>query len=158
EITPGEGTNPIFSPDGRSIAFRSGADGMLKRVDVRGGAAVRICPADGLLGMSWDADAILFGQSTKGIMRVSAQGGQPELLVGVKTGELAHGPQMLPDGRAVLFTLASGTDSDRWDKAKIVVQTLSSGERKTLIEGGSDARYVSTGHLVYALGGTLFAV
>src|SRR5262249_46807371 len=73
EVTPGEGTNPVFSPDGRSIAFRSGADGMLKKVDVRGGTAVRICPADGLLGMSWDADAILFGQSGKGIMRVSAK-------------------------------------------------------------------------------------
>jgi Tol biopolymer transport system component len=35
---------------------------------------------------------------------------------------------------------------------------LRSGERKTLIEGGSDARYLPTGHLVYALGGTLFAV
>ena len=38
------------------------------------------------------------------------------------------------------------------------MQPLKSNESKTLIEGGSDARYVSTGHLVYALGGTLFAV
>src|SRR5205823_14960051 len=49
-------------------------------------------------------------------------------------------------------------NSDRWDKARIVVQSLQSGERKTLIEGGSDARYLPTGHIVYALGGTLFAV
>ena len=158
ELTLGEGTNPVFSPDGRSIAFRSGADQTLKKVDVRGGAAVTICPAGAVLGISWNADDILFGESGKGIMRVSAKGGQPELLVGVKSGELAHGPQMLADGKAVLFTLASGTEAGRWDKAKIVVQTLKSGERKTLIDGGSDARYVSTGHLVYAIGGTLFAV
>ena len=39
-----------------------------------------------------------------------------------------------------------------------MVQSLKSGERKRLIAGGTDARYLPTGHLVYALGGTLFAV
>jgi hypothetical protein len=39
-----------------------------------------------------------------------------------------------------------------------VVQTLKSGVRKTLIPGGSDARYLPTGHLIYALNGVLFAV
>ena len=58
----------------------------------------------------------------------------------------------------MLFTLATGNDPDRWDKARIVVQSVTSGEPKTLIEGGSDARYVPTGHLVYAAEGTLFAV
>ena len=42
--------------------------------------------------------------------------------------------------------------------AQIVVQSLETGVRKTLIEGGSDARYVPTGHIVYVSGGTLFAV
>ena len=91
-------------------------------------------------------------------MKVSQNGGKPELLVSVNGDELAHGPQVLPDGQTVLFTLAKGTSSDRWDKGHIVVQSLRSGERKTLIEGGSDARYLPTGHLVYALGGVLFAV
>ncbi len=102
-----KGTNPVFSPDGRSIAFRSGVDGTLKRIAVRGGAAVTICPVGPLYGMSWGADGILFGEGGKGIMRVSPNGGQPELLVSVKDGELAHGPQMLPGGQAVLFTLAT---------------------------------------------------
>jgi eukaryotic-like serine/threonine-protein kinase len=64
----------------------------------------------------------------------------------------------LPGGQAVLFTLATGTATDRWDKAQIVVHSLNSGERKVLIEGGSDGRYLHTGHLVYALGGALLAV
>jgi Tol biopolymer transport system component len=38
------------------------------------------------------------------------------------------------------------------------VQSSGSAERKTLIDGGSDGRYLPTGHIVYALGGTLFAV
>jgi Tol biopolymer transport system component len=158
EVTPGGGANPVFSPDGQSIAFHSGVDQTLKKIAVNGGTAVTICPADALYGMSWGTDGIVFGQSSTGIMRVSANGGRPERLVSVKADESAHGPQMLPGGQAVLFTLATGTSPDRWDKAHVVVQTLRSGERKTLIEGGSDARYVSTGHLVYGLGGTVFAV
>ena len=108
--------------------------------------------------MSWTGDDILWGQPNTGIMRVSASGGKPEVVATVKTDEQAHGPQLLPDGQTVLFTLATGAGAERWDKANIVVQSLKSGERKTVIEGGSDARYVQTGHLVYALGGALFAI
>jgi len=150
--------NPVFSPDGRSIAFWSGADLTVKRIAINGGAPVTVCPADRPFGMTWDADGILFGQGPAGIMRVPASGGKPEILVDVNDGEIAHGPQMLPDGRTVLFTLARGAGTDRWDKATIVVQSSRSGDRKTLIEGGSDARYLPTGHIVYALGGTVFAV
>lgn len=110
------------------------------------------------MGITWQGDVIVFGQGDAGIRRVPASGGRPEVLVSVDEGEVAHGPQILPDGQAVLYTLARGTASDRWDHAQIVVHRLPSGERTTLIEGGSDARYVSTGHLVYALGGVLFAV
>ena len=39
-----------------------------------------------------------------------------------------------------------------------MVHSLETGERKVLIEGGRDARYVPTGHLVYVLDGTLLAV
>jgi serine/threonine-protein kinase len=150
--------SPVFSPDGQSVAFYSGADRTIKRIAVSGGAAVTICQADSPFGMSWGPDGIVFGQGPKGIMRVSPSGGKPDLLVSVNAGEFAHGPQMLPDGQAVLFTLATGGITDRWDNARIVVQSLKSGERKTLIDGGSDGRYLPTGHLVYALGGTLFAV
>src|SRR5262249_40416893 len=70
----------------------------------------------------------------------------------------AYGPQLLPDQRSLLYTLATGRDPDRWDKAQIVVQRLGSSERKTIINGGADARYLPTGHIVYALGGVLFAL
>ncbi len=72
-------------------------------------------------------------------MRVSPNGGKPETVVAVKSGEVAHGPQMLPVGQAVLFTLAKGQGADQWDNAQIVVQSLKSAERKTLIERGTDA-------------------
>jgi serine/threonine-protein kinase len=167
EAATGDGvTSPIFSPDGQSLVYFSGQTralvgagaGNLKRIAVSGGAAVTVCQALNPLGVSWTGDQIIFGQSAGGIMRVSAQGGKPELLVAVKDGERAHGPQLLPGGEAVLFTLATGTAADAWEKATIVVHHLRSGERKTLIEGGSDARYLRTGHLVYALGGVVLAV
>jgi Tol biopolymer transport system component len=151
--TPG---NPVFSPDGRSIAYAEG--GTIKRIALSGGAAVTVCEADTPAGMSWNGDTIFFGQGSKGIMRVSANGGKPETVASVKTGELAHGPQLLPDGQTLLFTLATGTNKDRWDKARIVAESLTSHERKTLIDGGSDARYLPTGHLVYALSGVVFAL
>ena len=60
-------------------------------------------------------------------------------------------PQILPDGKSVLFTRA------RPQPYKIIVQSLKSGERKELFEGDT-ARYLPTGHIVYALGNNLFAV
>jgi hypothetical protein len=158
ESSQGGVTNPVFSPDGRSVAFYSPSEHALKRIAVTGGAAVTICPADYPYGMSWDRDEILFSQGSTGILRVSARGGTPELIVGVKTGEVAYGPQLLPGGQAVLFTLATGTNAVAWDTAQIVVQSLTSGQRTILISGGSDARYLPTGHLVYAHGGVVFAV
>ena len=59
---------------------------------------------------------------------------------------------------AVLYEMLSGATGERWDKARIVTQSLRSGERKTLVDGGSDGRYVPTGHLVYAMSGIVFAV
>ncbi len=67
-----------------------------------------------------------------------------------------HGPQLLPGGRTVLFTQRASDVT--WDTAEIVAQSLDSGERKVLVDGGYDARYLPTGHLVYASNGGLFAV
>ena len=144
--------NPVFSPDGRSIAFWSA--NTIKRISVGGGPAVTICEASRPYGMSWQGDTILFGQGSDGIKQVSASG-KPQTLVTVRPGEIADGPQMLPGGQAVLFTIASEGGDDRWDNARIVVQPLAGGARKTIIEGGSDARYLPTGHLLYAYQGVL---
>jgi Tol biopolymer transport system component len=150
---------PVFSPDGKSLAFFAQADNTLKKMAVSGGAPVTLCQTTSApWGMSWSEDGIVFEQAGKGIMRVSPDGGIPELLVGAKDDEKVASPQMLPGGQAVLFTHApSSVVGTAWDKAQIVVQTLKTGARKTVLEGGSDAHYLPTGHLVYALGGRLYA-
>ena len=150
---------PFFSPDGRSVAFWSGQDAataVLKRIDIGGGVAVNIAQTGISIGASWDRDGIVFG-APMGIMRVSPNGGQPQLVAGLKNNETAVSPQILPGGGSLLFTLATDTSvTSRWDDAQIVVQSLKSGARKTLLKG-SDARYLSSGHLVYAVGNVLFA-
>jgi serine/threonine-protein kinase len=152
--------NPTFSPDSRSIAFWSLGDRTIRRVAVTGGSPIAVTTTADFLfyGMSWDQSGILWGEGSRGIMRVAPEGGKPERIASVKDGELAHGPQILPGGQALLFTIGRGSATDRWDKGQIVVQSLTTGERKTLIDGGSDGRYLPTGHLVYATGGTVFAV
>ena len=146
--------NPFFSADGQWLGFY--ADNQLKRVSVSGGAPVTLGAADNPWGASWGADdTILFGQRD-GIWRVPGTGGTSESVISIEAGEAVHGPQMLPGGDLVLFTLRpAGTAS--WDASQIVVQSLASGDRTVLIDGGRDARYVKTGHLVYALNGNLLA-
>jgi serine/threonine-protein kinase len=65
---------------------------------------------------------------------------------------------LLNGGKDLLFTITQTVGPERWDQGQIVVQSLRSGERKVIVRGGSDGRYVPTGHLIYALGGTLFAI
>jgi len=147
---------PSFSPDGRSIAFY--ADGSVKRMPVTGGTAVTVCSVDPPFGLTWDATGILIGQAGKGIVRCPADGGAAETLATVAQGEQVYGPVMLPDGKTLLYTIAKATDGAvRWDKAQIVAQTLASGARKTVVNGGADARYAG-GRLLYAMGGIVFAV
>ena len=158
---------PFFSPDGRSIAFWTGGNAetfTLKRIDVAGGVAVTICQTPLSFDGRWDENGIVFA-TAKGIMRVSPNGGQPELLVSMKGDEGATGPQVLPGGKAILFTSVTDLpaalatpNAGGWDKAQVVVHTLTSGTRKTVINPGSNGRYLPSGHLVYAVGGVLFAV
>jgi len=66
-------------------------------------------------------------------------------------------PALLPGGKAVLMTVATA-DTTSFDEARIDVVTLTTGKRKTIIQGGMDAQYLSTGHLVYARAGSIVAV
>ena len=154
---PGTDENPswpFFSPDGAWIGFYSSPDLQLKKIAITGGAPVMLCDASYPSGASWGSDdSIVFGQP-QGIMRVSANGGTPEPLIETAEGEQVFGPQILPDGESVLFTLASGAD---WASAQIVVESLDTREREVLIETGKNGRYVPTGHIVYVIQDVLYA-
>jgi serine/threonine-protein kinase len=166
DARPINGTNqdvaePFFSPDGRWIGFYANADKKLKKISINGGTAVTICECEFPLNASWTPDnQILFAsaQRGKGIFRVSANGGNPEAVISAKPEEFMAGPVLLPDRDHVLFSVAVNGAADRWDTAKIAVESLSSHTRKILIEGGSGARYLPTGQIMYNLGGSVFVV
>ena len=113
----------------------------------------------GPFGASWGPDdTIVFGQPN-GIMRVSADGGTPETLIEVGAGERVTGPQILPDGKSMLFTLATAPGNEGWDAGEIIVQSLVEPyEQRTFGLAGRAARYVPTGHITYVVEGVLFAV
>ena len=111
-----------------------------------------------LYGATWGTDDIItFGQGPDGIWQVPGSGGTKQVLVTSDSMDRndAHGPEILPGGKAVLFTARRNAN---WDDSQIVVQDLETGERRVLVEGGTDGRYVPTGHLAYFRDGTLFAV
>ena len=64
-------------------------------------------------------------------------------------------PQMLPDGRGVLYTMASASN---YSDGQIAVMSLATGETHVVLDQGIDARYIPSGHLVYVHDGTLMAV
>ena len=149
-------TAPAFSPDGQSVVYYDQDSDQLERIAISGGAPVTVGPvALNVNGLSWAADGMIYIGQPEGILSVPATGGTPELIISIEEGTEVYGPRLLPDGDSLLFTEAP---EGEWDDARIVVQSLSTGEKTVLIEGGSDARYMPTGHLSYALGDGLFAV
>ncbi len=156
-LIPGAaGINPFVSPDGEWVGY-FGAGG-LRKVNVSGGAPVALCAATMPFGASWAADGtILFGQR-EGIMRVSANGGTPELLIRAADNEELYGPQLMPDGQSLLFSVTTARGPNRWDQGQVVVQSLATGARTVVVNGGMDARYLSTGHIVYTVRDTLFGI
>ena len=156
----GDVSAPFFSPDGEWLGFVSYQDSLLKKIRIAGGAAVTLCKVNLPFGASWAGNSIVFEDPTKGIMRVSADGGEPELLVPVRPEEgEASSPQLLEDGKTILFTLAPrGTAAERWDKSQVVLQSLTEASRRVLFSGGSDAQYVRSGHIVDAVAPNILAV
>ena len=166
------GTQPVFSPDGRWLLYALGpapATGSfnLVKAPVTGGTPVTLLdgPRNRLLrDLTWETDDTILYAEPSGIMRISASGGMPEILVKPVDGETLGDPRLLPGGRWVLFSSTTRTGINTltgmpwWDDGQIMAQSIDSGERRLIWKGGSDARYVPTGHIVYARGNTLFAL
>ena len=153
-----DATGPFFSPDGQWIAFS--ADGKIKKIPLTGGTPIVVSEGSAGQPGSWGTDGTIFFRSNAGIMRVPAAGGTPQLVVQNEAMPGEQGvrlPELLPGGQAILY-VTGGSYASSSDEAAIMVQSLKTGERKLLIQGGTNPHYLSTGHIIYAQGGRLLAV
>ncbi len=155
EASPIAGTeeaySPFFSPDGQWIGFW--ADGRIKKVVLSGGAPVTVCEcgvSDRMLGATWGHDdTIVFPLKWAGeLLRVPASGGMPQPVTKVSSKGEDRGhlwPEFLPGDKAVLFTIFTGGSLEDY---QITTVSLATGERKTLVKGGTFGRYAASGHIL----------
>src|SRR6266852_1860337 len=152
------GVAPFFSTDGDWLGFI--ADGKLKKVPLRGGPPLAICDVQNSAKASWGKNGFIVFRPVygAGLSLVSANGGIPSVIteLDLSRSERAHSsPEFLPSGDAVLFTIWTGVTLER---PQIAVLSLKNHQQKILVDGATSPHYVSTGHLVYEQGGSLFAV
>ena len=162
EPTPISGTeggyDPFFSPGGHWIGFRG--NGKLWKISVFGGKPQPMCDFAGGPTATWGDGAIIFTpEFNLGLWQVPEEGGEPKPLTEPDETKQEAGhrfPQILPDGEHVLFTIKP--PSSNFDEATIATVSLKTGVIKRLFTGGSFARYLPSGHLVYMLDQKLMAV
>jgi hypothetical protein len=140
-----------------------------------GGPAVTLVSlGNAARGATWGpSDTIIFAtnSSKDGLQRTTAAGGPVTTLTRPDRakGETFHlWPEMLPGGRAVLFTIAALTGG--LDASQLAVLDLQTGTYRTVLRGGSHAHYVQGGpgsakgaargggYLVYGAAGAMRAV
>lgn len=149
--------HPFFSADGAWLGFFDGRS--IKKVPARGGAAIKVVDivGDGR-GATWAADnTIVFATNdpATGLWSVSADGGQPAAVTTLddrREGDHVW-PEVLPDGKSVLFTIWGGRTED----SRIAIVELSTRRVMNVLDGGAAAHYVSSGHIVYTADGILRA-
>jgi serine/threonine-protein kinase len=157
----GESLWPFFSPDGRWLGYSG--DGAIKKVAVTGGAPVELVKVATQGSGAWADGHIVYADAT-GLYRMAQEGGQPEKLpVTLASNEQVAFPEVLPGGRAILFTvMATRTNVIRGAaqsrQARIDALDLGTRRQMTILRGGGRPRYVPTGHLLFARNGTLHAV
>jgi serine/threonine protein kinase len=163
QSTPISGTEgahcPFFSPSGDWLGFVSDDD-KLKKISLRGGSAVDLGSEAGVIGGSWAEDGTIYYTKSffSGLYAIPAAGGQPKQItqIGSASEDRSHlWPKVLPGNSGLIFTVWSGKT---FNEARIEALSFESGKRKVLVEGGSDARYLSGGYLAYVRNGTLFLV
>lgn len=150
-------TMPFFSPDGASVGFRN--RDTLKTVALGTGVIKIVHIANGprFGAAHWYQNHSILLESLS-LLKLSTEGGTPEQLDFTPQDPLTpevkqSSPQMLPGQNAVLVTLKSEMEAD----GDIVIFHLKSGKIDTLLQADY-ARYVPSGHLIYAQSGHLYAV
>jgi len=151
-------SQPFFSPDGQWIGYVSG--GRLAKVSARGGPPIVLGEVSSrfVLGASWGPEGeILFSVMGRGLLKIDEDGGNPEPLVVLNQpaeDTRLHYPEFLPGGDTVLVTSWRSEETG----TRIEVLSLRDGSRRILMEGGRQAVYSPSGHLLFQRDDTMMAV
>ena len=158
--TTEEAHSPFFSPDGEWIGFYDDTDRTLRKVSLATGDLQEIAPAvDGHRGATWTEEGtIIFTSFRGGIGRVSADGGEPELIASPsEENRDFRFPAYLPGGGDALITLVHTEGSPSGGRTSVGI--VSSGGKITkLVEGASDPQYIDPGALLFRRRDALHAV
>ncbi|HET7041706.1 MAG TPA: protein kinase, partial [Gemmatimonadales bacterium] len=142
-------TNPFFSPDGKSIAFASGAASALTVVPVAGGPPITL-DAGGVGsagGGAWGPDGWIYFDTPQGTARIRANGGTKELLIGYDSTAHEIGfawTEALPNGKGLVFRARRNLDVNDFDIDAFDLRT----HTRHFLTKGLMARYVAPGYLV----------
>lgn len=142
---------PFWSPDSRSIGFF--ADGQLKRIDIDGSTVRTVTRAPFGVGGAWNTDnTILFSALFTGpLYRVSADGGEPQPVTTLQSGERNHRlPQFLPDNHRFLFSVL-GTHGG------VYISDLNGAAPRRIVDAEYAKPHVLSNRLLFVRQGTLFA-
>jgi len=154
-VTYSGNVDPVFSPDGASILFRS-TDALL-RIPVAGGSAERIGPA---ASASWgDGNQIVFASGDT-LLETAPDGSARRVISVPNRAEGNRGlrwPSVLPGGRHALVTIRG--ESGVIDDDRLGVVALEDGSVEDLGLVGLNPLYSGTGHIVFGRAtGEVFAV
>ena len=143
---------PFFAPDGQWIGFWQ--EGRLRKLSLSGGAVATICETPNIDGAAWGAGEQIVFAASGTLYRVASAGGKPEVVAAPDSarGQSYRWPEILPDGRAVLFTLVDGAGTS------LAAVSLDGAAVRPLGQTGLSPHYVDGGEVVFAeTDGTLFA-
>jgi DNA-binding winged helix-turn-helix (wHTH) protein len=148
------GAAPFFSPDGRWLGYFAG--GRLQKIALAGGSPMTLADAPLALGATWTADGqIVFAGRGTGLSVVAATGGTPQPLT-EPAGGSHRWPDTVPDGSAVVFTIASGAAEGSQEYAGIwSLRTRAWGR---LLDDVSGVRASIPGYLIARRADDLVAV
>ena len=146
---------PFWSPGSDFVGFF--VAGALRTVEVATGVMRTLCdvPGNNYSG-AWGPDGtILFGSSeTRGIRRISAQGGTPTPVTTLDSSETWHiWPRFLPDGRRFLYMAQGGSTEAR----TIFAGSVDSPGRTRILDTPFMVEFAPPGLLVFLNNGPLLA-